>query len=357
MTPAAAAPLRAVSVGGGTGQPNAIRALLSLGCEVTAVVSMVDDGGSTGILRREAHVVPPGDVRKCLVALADPSRAPLARALERRFPFADNHAMGNLLLTALAQETGSFERAVRACADMLACRGEVLPSTLDDVALCGRTRDGMEFRGQATLGTGPCALSRVWLSPRDARAYEPAVEAIMRADLVVLGPGSLFTSVIPAVLVRGIRDALRATSAVRAFVCSVADMQGETWGLTAAEHVDALLDHGLDGAVDVALVHRPAPLDMGVSTRSFQALTREQTRADAASRAQGLFPNDVHDPDPDWYLRPVHVDDACLEHIARRVPHVVVRDFADPEHAAWHDPARLASALAGVMGTCRSRQR
>ena len=346
-----------MSIGGGTGQPNAIRALLSLGCSVSAVVSMVDDGGSTGILRREEHIVPPGDVRKCLVALADPSRAAFARALERRFPYADNHALGNLLLCALAHETGSFEGAVRACSELLACCGEVLPSTREDVCLCGRTRDGMEFRGQATLGTGPCALSNVWLSPRDPAAYAPAVEAILRADLVVLGPGSLFTSVIPSVLVGGIRDALRATRATRAFVCSLADMQGETWGLTAEEHVDALLSHGLEGALDVVLVHRAAPRDMGVSTRSFQALTREQTRADAEARAQGLFPNDVHDPDPDWYLRPVHADDACLERIARRVPRVIVRDFADPEHLAWHSTQRLASALAGVMDACRSRRR
>ena len=349
--------VRAVSIGGGTGQPNAIRALRSLDCHVSAVVSMVDDGGSTGLLRQCAGIVPPGDVRKCLVAMADPSRAELARAFEHRFPFADNHAMGNLLMTALTEQTGSFARAVDICSEVLRCHGSVLPSTLEDVVLCGRTRDGMEFRGQATLGTGPCALSRVWLSPRDPAAYQPAVDAIMAADLVVLGPGSLFTSIIPNVLVGGIRDALRATPATRVYVCSLADMQGETWGLTAEEHADALLSHGLEGAVDVMLIHRPAARDMGVPTRSFQALTKQQVAADAARRAEGLAPNVDNDPDPDWFFRPVQVDEAAIGRISRRIPTVIVRDFADARYPTWHDLGKLAAVLRGVIGTCRSRPR
>lgn len=350
-------PLRAVSVGGGTGQPNTIRALLSIGCEVSAVVSMVDDGGSTGVLRREMGLNPPGDVRKCLVAMAADPDGPLARSLERRFPFAQSHPVGNLLLAALTVESGSFMDAVEACGRALGCRGRVLPSTLDDVVLCGRTRDGLEFRGQATLGTGPCALSRVWLSPRAPEAYAPAAQAILDADLVVLGPGSLFTSVLPNVLVPGIRDALRATAAERVYVCSMADMQGETWGLTAEEHVDALLDHGLDGAVDTVLLHRPSGSGQGVLTRSFQALTHEQVREDAERRAARLAPNDGADPDPDWYFRPVPVTDESVRRIEARVPVVVARDFSDPSNPAWHSPAKLASALKGVAERCRSRLR
>ena len=348
---------RAVCIGGGTGQPNSIRALRMLDCYVTAVVSMVDDGGSTGILRAKTGIVPPGDIRKCLVAMADESRLTLARAFEHRFPFADNHTLGNLMITALTEQTGSFMEAVDTCSELLGCHGAVLPSTLDNVVLCGRTRDGMEFRGQASLGTGPCALSKVWLSPRDPVAYEPAVQAILDADIVVLGPGSLFTSILPNVLVGGIRDALRATSATRVFVCSTADMQGETWGLTAEEHVDALLSHGLEGAVDVALIHRPVFRDMGVPTRSFQALTKEQVSADARRRAQGLAPNVDNDPDPDWYFRPVQLTDEMVRDIEQRIPTVVVREFAGGEYPTWHNLDKLAGMLRGVLDTCRSRPR
>ena len=164
--------VRAVSIGGGTGQPNAIRALRAAGCFVTAIVAMADDGGSTGIIRQEMGMVPPGDIRKCLVAMAADPAGPLARAFEHRFSFADNHSLGNLLLASLAAETGSFGEAIELCGEMLGCHGKVCPSTMENVVLCGRTRDGMEFSGEATLGSGPCALSEVWLSPRAPQATE-----------------------------------------------------------------------------------------------------------------------------------------------------------------------------------------
>ena len=350
-------PRRAVSLGGGTGQPNTIRALMSLGCHVSAIVAMADDGGSTGILRQEMGLIPPGDVRKCLVSMAEDPKGPLARAFEHRFGFADDHALGNLLIAALAAETGSFAQAVEVCNRILGCRGEVYPSTLEDVVLCGSTRDGLEFRGQATLGTGPCALSRVWLSPREPKAYGPAVQAILDADIVVVGPGSLFTSIIPNLLVPGILEALRATSAPKVYVCSMADMQGETWGLTAEEYVEALLAHGLEGHLDAVLLHRPLDPDQSLATRSFQALTQEQVRADAARRAQGLAPNDGDDPDPDWYFRPVQVTDESIRRIEAHVPLVIVRDFGDPLNPALHNNAKLTSVLRGVLASCPSRRR
>ncbi len=346
--------VRAVSIGGGTGQPNAIRALMRLRCHVTAVVSMVDDGGSTGLLREATGIVPPGDVRKCLVAMADPAREELARAFQHRFSFAGGHALGNLVLDALTEETGSFARAVQVCSEALGCVGDVMPSTLDNVVLCGVTRDGMEFRGESSLGSGPCALSRVWLSPREPRVYEPVVDAIMRADFVVLGPGSLFTSIIPNVLVPGVADALRRTAATRVYVCSLADMQGETWGLSAREHAEALLSHGLEGAVDVMLIHRPSARDMSVPTRVFEALTHEQVVEDALRRAATLEPGSTGAPAPDWHFRPVGVTDADVREIERHIPTVIVRDFADPRYPTWHDLGKLASALAGVISTCRS---
>lgn len=349
--------VKAVSIGGGTGQPNAIRALRAAGCTVSAIVAMADDGGSTGILRQAIGLNPPGDIRKCLVAMAEDPTGPLARAFEHRFDFADNHSLGNLLIAALTQETGSFAEAIALCNRMLGCHGAVYPSTLDDVVLCGTTRDGLEFRGQATLGTGPCALSRVWLSPREPKAYEPAVRAILEADIVVLGPGSLFTSVLPNLLVPDVLDALHRTRATKVYVGSMADMQGESWGLTAEEYVDALLTHGMEGYLDVVLIHRPTLAGCGVATRCFQALTQEQVRNDAQRRAAGLAPNVDADPDPDWYFRPVQVSDEQIRRLEARVPLVVVRDFSDPDRPTWHSLSKLTSVLRGVIATCPSRPR
>ncbi len=335
--------VKAVSIGGGTGQPNAIRALHAAGCFVTAIVAMADDGGSTGIIRQEMGMVPPGDIRKCLVAMAAEPTGPLARAFEHRFSFADNHSLGNLMLASLAAETGSFAEAVRLCGEMLGCYGRVCPSTLENVVLCGRTRDGMEFRGEATLGSGPCALSQVWLSPRTPQATDSAVRAILEADIVVLGPGSLFTSVIPNILVPGIRDALRATPAPKVYVCSMADMQGETWGLAAEEYVEALLAHGMEGCLDVVLLHRPSQTDSSLATRRFHAITQGVPEREA--RAGGEF------------FRPVPLTDDSLRRLQARVPLVVTRDFSDPLHPTWHDLGKLECALRGVIETCRSRQR
>ena len=348
---------RAVSIGGGTGQPNAIRALRGAGCSVSAIVAMADDGGSTGLLREKMGLNPPGDIRKCLVAMADDPESPLARAFEHRFGFSDNHTLGNLLIAALTEETGSFVEAVSLCNRKLGCHGRVLPSTLDDVVLCGTTRDGLEFRGEATLGTGPCALSRVWLSPRRPEAYGPAVEAILDADIVVLGPGSLFTSVIPNLLVPGILDALKRTQAPKVYVCSMADMQGESWGLNAEEYVDALLSHGLEGHLDAVLIHRPPVEGTSVATRCFQALTQEQVRRDAALRAAGRSPAGEEAAEREWYFRPVQVDDGQIARLEARVPLVVVRDFSDPKLPTWHSLSKLTSVLRGVIASCPSRQR
>lgn len=250
--------LRAVSIGGGTGQPRLIKALRLMGAHIDSVVAMADDGGSTGLLRERAHVVPPGDVRKCISALAADPASPLARAFAHRFPYIDDHALGNLLLVALAEETGSFTAGIRACERMLDCIGRVHPSTLDAVSLVGRTVSGEVVCGQARISYGRRAFERVWLEPAGAVGNPEAVEAILAADLVVLGPGSLFTSIIPNVLVDGIREALCRTSARRVFVCPKIDSLGETSGMSVADHVYALAACGLADAIDAVLVHRGA---------------------------------------------------------------------------------------------------
>ena len=241
--------LRVVVIGGGTGAPVSIRTLLSMGLDTSAVVAMADDGGSTGILREEADVTPPGDVRKCIAAMAADPNDPLTKAFKYRFSFARNHTLGNLMLSALEDAAGSFPEAISICERLLDARGHVYPSTLDRVTLTARTRDGRSLEGQAVACHSRTALERVGLrAAHEVVPYQPALEAIREADLIVLGPGSLFTSIIPNLLVPGVVDAIRASKGSTLFVCSLADMQGETWGLTAREHVEALMDHGTRGA-------------------------------------------------------------------------------------------------------------
>lgn len=252
----------AVAIGGGTGLPLVLRCLLDLGFETSAVVTMADDGGSSGVLRAELGMVPPGDVRNCLVAMAPEEDSLLARVFQYRFEHGEGltgHALGNLVLAALSDLTGDFGEAVKAAERYLGTRGHVFPSTLADVVLHGVDREGTEIEGQARLASNPAAVETVFLEPAEPAAYAPALEAIAAADVIVIGPGSLYTSLIPNFLVAGVADAVRASGARRIYVCNVANMRGETVGLDAADHVEALVEHGLAGAIDVVLVHEAPP--------------------------------------------------------------------------------------------------
>lgn len=337
-----ATPIKAVVIGGGTGAPVSIRTLLSLEAEVSAVVAMADDGGSTGILREEAGVLPPGDIRKCLVAMAADDADPLTKAFKYRFAFARNHTLGNLVLSALEDATGSFPEAISICEKLLGARGKVHPSTLDKVRFCATACDGSLLDGQAKASHSKTALYHTWLeSSQPIQPYEPALQAIREADLIVLGPGSLFTSIIPNLLVPGVVDAIAESRGTTLFVCSLADMQGETWGLSALEHYDALIRHGMEGLVDYMLVHNPESL-------------RPDNNADRMARAariqaedSGVVPQAVAAANK--AVRPVLInyEDAAL--IQRQGTVVLVRDLVDPLHPTWHDPAALRDAIRTVV--------
>ncbi len=343
--------LRAVVIGGGTGAPMSIRTLLSLGLEVSAVVAMADDGGSTGILREEADVTPPGDVRKCIAAMAADPADPLTRAFKYRFPFARNHTLGNLLLSALEDAAGSFPEAIAICERLLDARGQVYPSTLDRVTLVARTRDGRALEGQAVACHSRTALQRVELrSAGSIEPYRPALDAIRDADLVVLGPGSLFTSIIPNLLVPGVVDAIRSSRGSTLFVCSLADMQGETWGLTAREHVEALMEHGMRGLVDYVLVHVASPpKPERLATGSFRTV--------AGAGSGPSFPADPDAPVASGRIRPVSLSYQDMQAIQAQGPVVIARDLVDAERPTWHDPQALRDAFTGVLKLCRSRQK
>lgn len=346
--------LKAVVIGGGTGAPVSIRALLALGVQTSAVVAMADDGGSTGILREEAHVTPPGDIRKCLAAFAADPDDPLTKAFKYRFDFARNHTLGNLMLSALENATGSFPEAIKICGKLLGARGHVYPSTLNNVTLCARTQDGRILHGQALASKSATALDQVWLeSPEECLPYMEAIRAIRQADIVVLGPGSLFTSIIPNLLVPGIVDAIAQSKARTVFVCSLADQQGETWGLSAREHVEALLRHGMRGCLDYVLIHSDGkPYKARSITGAFEAVAGEASQKSAMSEMRDGLSLPEHTK-----IRSVKVSQEDVDAIQAQGPVVLLRDMKDPLRPTWHDPTALADAFMGVFKLCHLRQR
>lgn len=266
---------RIVAVGGGTGLAALLRGLKAHTSNLTAVVTMADDGGSSGLLRRDMGMLPPGDLRNCLVALADDDSM-MSQLFKYRFPQEgglQGHSFGNLFITALTEVTGDFDHAVREATRVLKVRGRVLPSTLDDVVLHAQLEGGGHVSGQSTITAAERLPRRVWLTPDAPRAVPQAVAAFARADLVVLGPGSLYTSIIPNLLVPEVRDALRRTKACVVYVCNVMTQPGETDGYTAADHLEALHRHGLAGVVDIVVVN-----DAPVSAEAAAAYERFSAR-------------------------------------------------------------------------------
>jgi uncharacterized cofD-like protein len=305
---------RIAALGGGTGLAALLRGLKRAPVELTAIVTVADDGGSSGRLRRELGILPPGDIRNCLVALAD-DESLLSRLFQHRFGDGDlaGHSFGNLFLAALAEVTGGFDLAVEECSQVLRINGRVLPSTLSQVRLWAERADGTTVSGETriTAGRGPCR--RVWLEPA-APAHRPALEAIADADLVLLGPGSLFTSVLPHLAVPELAQALAAAPGARVYVCNMMTQPGETDGFDAADHVAAVLD-AIPGGLDVVVVHE-GPLDPeGV----------------AAYAAQGQ--------------EPVAVDRARLTAMGVRV---AGGDLAEPGRVVRHSPEALARLLLEV---------
>jgi len=245
--------LSVVALGGGHGLAAALRAIRTYAQRTTAVVSIADDGGSSGRLRRELDVPPPGDLRRCLVALADPDNL-WANAFEHRFTGGDldGHALGNLVLVGLAETLGDFSAAVDEAGRLLGAVGRVLPATTEPVVLKAQVDSGSpggsSVEGQVAVASTRSRIRRVDLVPGDARAHPEAVAAIAAADQVVIAPGSLFTSVLPVLAVAELRKAVAATNARVVQVCNLRSEVPETEGLDAADHLRAVIEHG--GRVD-----------------------------------------------------------------------------------------------------------
>ncbi|MBJ6763894.1 YvcK family protein [Myxococcaceae bacterium JPH2] len=263
-------PTRIVAMGGGTGLPMVLRGLARRalpksddpGVDITAVVTMSDDGGSSGRLRRLHGALPPGDIRNCLVALAG-GKSALKEVFQYRFGGARGlagHAVGNLLIAALAELKGDFLEAVRVSAQMLGARGQVLPCTLASVQLVAQMHDRTEVVGERNICRAQGRVLRVSLSPRSPPPADGLLEAIHAADLVAIGPGSLYSSVLPNLLVDGVAQALRESRALKVLVSNLMTQPGETDGMTCRDHVQSVLEH-VGPVLDAVLINAHLPAE------------------------------------------------------------------------------------------------
>ena len=255
--------MKVVGIGGGHGLAATLKSARRYADEVAAVVTVADDGGSSGRLTRELGIPPPGDIRNCLAALSD--ERDLVALYQHRFQSGEltGHPAGNLIIAALAEMTGDFATAVERAGRLVGAHGRVHPATTALVDLHARV-EGRVVRGQAAVGRASAPIQAVYLDPPDPPAHAAAVEAILGADQVILGPGSLFTSLIATLLVPGVGAAIRETNASRIFVCNTRCQKGETEGMSAASHLEAILAYAGPFSVDVVVVQRPELPEDGV---------------------------------------------------------------------------------------------
>ena len=240
---------RVVVIGGGHGIATVLRGMKEHTNNLTAVVSVADDGGSSGEIRRDLGILPPGDIRNCLAALSD-DEALLTQLFQYRFggeTGLNGHSFGNLFITALADLTGSFENAVAESGRALSVHGQVLPATLHNVRLVADVRlpqseTEIRVEGESQIPKAAGRVRQVWLEPNDASAYPPVIQAVLRADMIVIGPGSLYTSILPNVLVRDLLEAIHSSRAVKMFVTNIATQAGETEKYSSSDHIHALED-------------------------------------------------------------------------------------------------------------------
>ena len=302
-----------VAIGGGTGLSTLLRGLKRYTGNLTAVVTVADDGGSSGKLRRDRHVIPPGDIRACIAALAD-AEPLVTRLFQYRFDDAagdgiGGHSFGNLFIVAMSEVTGNMEEAIRETSRVLAVRGRILPSTLADVTLSARLEDGSTVRGESLIPSSGGRIERVFIEPDRPEVNAEAVAALRQADLIVLGPGSLYTSVLPNLLVPGLAEALQTSKAHKLYISNVATQQGETDDFSAADHLAAIRRHlGRDDVVDVVLANSNLPAEPLPAEWNSQAV---------------LAPGDA-----DY-----------------GVARLVLADLVDPDVRYRHDSERLASAV------------
>ena len=313
---------RITVIGGGSGLPNLLRGLKHYTSNITAVVTVADDGGSSGRLRSELGILPPGDIRNCLVALAD-SEDVMQQLMDYRFESEgqlDGHSFGNIFLAALAGIGGDFYRGVEVAGELLAIRGRVIPSTLSNVTLVGSTVSGETLIGETRVGNSSDRLRSLTLIPANPTAHPEAVRAIEDADMIVIGPGSLFTSIVPNLLISDISAALADSPAFKVYVCNVAEEPAQTEGYNVHDHLRVVQHYGGEKAVDAVVANNNLP---------------------EGPTPAGLGFIQANKP---WN------DDVLLVEAD-------VIDESDKTSAARHDPVKLSNAIAEAYRKYRGRRR
>jgi len=324
-------PLRIVAIGGGTGLSTLLHGLKRYAhpqrdVDITAVVTVTDDGGSSGRLRREFDVLPPGDIRNCMVALSE-DEALLSKLFQYRFTDGrglKGHSFGNLFLTALTNLTGDFARAVKLSSEVLASLGRIYPATGANVILEAELENGRIIAGETRISKSRSRIKRIRTRPRVCRPLPETLEAIEQADVISFGPGSLFTSVIPNVLVKGIPEAIRSSHALRAYFVNLMWQPGETIAFRASDHVAAINQHAGFNLFDVVVVN----------TRSINV---RQRRKYAAEDAQPVV-NDV-------------------DRLVDMGLHVVAADLLGEGDVVRHDPRATADVAMELARRGRARRR
>ena len=301
-------------IGGGHGLSVLLRGIKELTSNVTAVVTVADDGGSSGRLREELGIIPPGDLRNCLVALAD-TEPLMEKLFQHRFEGSSNlagHSFGNLFLAAMAEVTGDMETALKESSKVLAVKGRVLPASKASVRLDAILEDGTIVEGESHIPEVPGRIRRVRLFPPHVSPVASALEAIRTADAIVLGPGSLYTSIMPNLLVDGVAEELRSSRALKIYICNVMTQPGETDSYTASMHAKAILRHAGSGVIDFMLVNS-APLEEHLKARY---------------AAEGIYP--------------VVVDEEAINALGIGF---VCADIINQSDAVRHDPDKLSRSV------------
>jgi uncharacterized cofD-like protein len=290
-----------VTIGGGTGLSTLLRGLKEYSAHITAIVTVADDGGSSGRLRREIGVLPPGDIRNCLAALADEEKL-LTELFQYRFQAGDGlvgHSFGNLFLTAMSEIAGDLEQAIAASSHVLAIRGRVLPATLDDVSLWAKLSDGREIEGESNITKAGGQIAEIGCFPEKPSALPAAIEAIQEADYIIIGPGSLYTSVIPNLLVPEIAQAIAKAQVPRIYVCNIMTQPGETQGYSVADHIRAIDQACGQNLFNAVLAHKRHP-----SPKSLRRYAKENShpvfldREDVTQLGRRIVLANVMDEDP-----------------------------------------------------------
>jgi uncharacterized cofD-like protein len=292
---------RIVAIGGGTGLSSLLRGLKTYTSNLSVIVTVADDGGSSGRLRDEYRILPPGDFRQCLIALADAE--PLMKQLfDHRFKEGslDGHSFGNLFIMAMADVTGNFEHALRESGKVLAVKGTIVPSTLQDVTLVASI-NGRSVEGESRIPQQNAPITQVFLKPDGAQVNPEAAQAILNAELVVIGPGSLYTSILPNLLVEGMVEAIKASPALKVLICNLASQKGETEGYCVDDYLRVIREHVGSNIFDFVLVnsnhaHMPTGGQSQVIFKSEDATKHPEVRFIPADVVNIRVPSH-HDPD------------------------------------------------------------